>query len=170
MKMLGPNSVSHYTFYLFRLIAIGTVLLFLFICISFLTGNFEVVNHRYGIDVPFFGTQITGDYKANVIITISLGLCFAAIFFYLLSNIFLALKEKGIFNKKAITNLKFFTILNLIIGPILYLLIHFPIMQKTNFGDIHNLILHLILGMISLFVLHIFKNGYLVQSENDLTI
>ena len=168
--MLGPNSLSHYIFYLFRLIALGIVLLSLFMGISFLTGNFEVVNHRYSIPIPLFGTQLTGYYKANVIITVVILLCFSSIFFFLLSNILKALKEKGIFNKKAIINLKLFTILNLIIGPSLYLLIHFPIMQKTNFGDIHNLILHLIVSMISFFVLYIFKKGYSVQSENDLTI
>lgn len=168
--MLGPNSLSHYLFYVFRLIALGIFLLVLYIDISFITGNFKIVNDRYFMSIPPFGNQITGDYQFNVILTISIGLFFGAIFFFVLSNIFKALREKVIFNKKAINNLKIFTALNLVVGPILYFLIHFPIMEKTDFGDVHNLILHLIFGTIALFLFHIFKRAAYVQSENDLTI
>ncbi len=170
MKLLGPNSLAQYIYYLFRLISLGLLLFVLFIDLSFIIGNFEVVNDRYFMSIPPFGNQITGDYKFNVILTISIGLFFGAIFFYVLSNIFKALREKVIFNKKAVINLKIFTILNLLVGPILYFLVHFPIMKKTDFGDVHNLILHLIFGMIALFLFHIFKRALYVQSENDLTI
>ena len=141
-----------------------------FIDVSFIIGNFEVRGNRYLMNIPPFGTQITGDYQSNVILTISIGLFFGSIFFYVLSNIFKALREKRIFNKRAINNLKIFTTLNLVIGPILYLLIHFPIMKKTDYRDIHNLILHLIFGTIALFLFHIFRKAFQVQSENDLTI
>ena len=168
--MLGPNSLAHYVYYLFRIIAVLVLLLVSFIDVSFIIGNFEVRGNRYLMNIPPFGTQITGDYQSNVILTISIGLFFGSIFFYVLSNIFKALREKRIFNKRAINNLKIFTTLNLVIGPILYLLIHFPIMKKTDYRDIHNLILHLIFGTIALFLFHIFRKAFQVQSENDLTI
>tara|TARA_R110002167_G_scaffold364943_1_gene588222 strand:- start:531 stop:1043 length:513 start_codon:yes stop_codon:yes gene_type:complete len=170
MKIFGPKSLSTVTFYLFRMISFLILLFVLYIDYAFLTDNFTHSNGRYKMEIPITGTFINGDYQLNVIFTISIGLLFSAFFFYVLSNIFQALKEVTIFNKKIIYNLKLFTILNLIIGPILYFLIHFPIMNKTDFRDIHNLILHLIFGMIALFLTHIFQKGYTVQSENDLTI
>jgi hypothetical protein len=170
MKMFGPQSLSAIAFFLFRLISILTFFFVVYIDYAFLTNNFTHSDGRYRMDIPLTGTFIQGDYQFNVILTISLGLVFGTVFFYVLSNIFKALKEKTIFNKKAISNLRLFTILNLIVGPILYVFIHFPIMNKTDYRDIHNLILHLIFGMIALFLTHIFQNGYKVKQENDLTI
>ena len=170
MKFFGPKSLSTLFFYLFRRLSVVILLLVVYIDISFLTNNFTQNNGRYILDIPFTGTFIQGDYQLNVIITISLVLFFGSLFFFIISNIFKALKEKVIFNQKAIKNLKYFAVLNLVIGPVLYVLIHFPIMQKTDFRDIHNLILHLIFGIIALFLTHIFKKGFQVQQENDLTI
>jgi len=55
-------------------------------------------------------------------------------------------------------------------GPLLYITIHFYIMEKTSFKDIHNLILSILLGVFVLFITAVFKHGFQVQSENDLTI
>ncbi len=122
------------------------------------------------MDIPLTGTFIEGVYQFNIILTISLGLVFGAIFFFVLSNIFKALKQAIIFNRLAIRSLSYFTILNLVVGPVLYLLIHFVIMQKDNYRDIHNLMLHIIFGIVALFLTYIFKRGIQVQQENDLTI
>tara|TARA_R110000765_G_scaffold175859_3_gene280791 strand:+ start:8301 stop:8690 length:390 start_codon:yes stop_codon:yes gene_type:complete len=129
-----------------------------------------VINGRFDMKIPLIASSIKGNYQFSDILTISLTLIFGVLLFYILSNIFKALKEVIIFNKDIICNLKFFTILNSIIGPVLYFLIHYPIMKKTDFGDVHNLILLIIFGMISLFLTNIFKKGYTVQSENNLTI
>lgn len=170
MKIFGPKSFSHILFYLFRGLSISILLFVVYIDISFLTGNFVQENGRYFMDIPLTGTFIEGDYQFNVILTISLGLIFGAIFFFVLSNIFKGLREKIIFNQIAINSLSCFTILNLVVGPILYLLIHFIIMRKDNYRDIHNLILHIIFGIVALFLTYIFKQGAQVQQENDLTI
>ena len=170
MKIFGPKSISTIVYYLFRALSLLTLLFVLYIDFAFLTENFELNNGRYRMDIPLTGNFIHGDYQFNVILTISLCLFFAVLFFYVLSNIFKALKEEIIFNRKAIQNLTLFTLLNLFVGPILYFLIHYPIMQKTDYRDVHNLILHLIFGIIALFITHIIKKGYKIQSENDLTI
>ncbi len=170
MKIFGPKSFSHLLFYLFRTLSILILVFVIYIDISFLTGNFTHENGRYFMDIPLSGTFIEGDYQFNVILTISLGLFFGAIFFFVLSTIFKALKESVIFNRTAVKSLSFFTFLNLAIGPILYFIIHYVIMQKDNYRDIHNLILHIIFGIIVFFVATIFKQGKQVQSENDLTI
>ena len=79
-------------------------------------------------------------------------------------------KADKLFTSKAIKVLNQFAILNLVIGPIVYLTIHFIIMNKSNFSDIYNLFLSLLLGVFVLFIVAVFKKGYNVQSENDLTI
>jgi hypothetical protein len=170
MKIFGPKSLSHILFYLFRTLAIMMLLFVLYINISFLTGNFTQENGRFFINIPFLGTLIKGDYQFNVILTISLTLIFFVAFFFALSNIFKALKEDVIFNNQAIKNLHYFTLLNLGVGPALYLLVHYVIMQKENYRDIHNLILLIIFGIVALFLTNIFKKGARVQNENDLTI
>jgi len=170
MKIFGPKSFSHLLFYLFRGLSIALLLLVIYIDISFLAGNFTHENGRFFIAIPLGIPAIEGDYQINVILTISLTLIFGTFFFFVLSNIFKALKEDIIFNQLAVKSLSYFTFLNLAVGPVLYLLIHFVIMQKDNYRDIHNLILLIIFDIVALFITYIVKKGTKVQSENDLTI
>ncbi|WP_424371962.1 DUF2975 domain-containing protein [Muriicola sp.] len=114
-------------------------------------------------------TFIKGFYETNIILTITLAMLFFAIFFYLLSNILKTFKAEKLFTQKAIKQLYYFAILNLFIGPSLYFVIHF-IMKKSSFNDAHNLILSLLLGVFVLFIRAVFKRGFNVQNENDLTI
>ncbi|MFT5738194.1 MAG: hypothetical protein ACI9SG_002546 [Maribacter sp.] len=170
MNIFGPKSLSHILFYLFRGLSIFNLLSVVYYDVSFLTENFRQENGRYFIDIPLIGTFMKGDYQFNVILTVSLTLIFSTIFFFVLSDIFKALKEDVIFNHQAIKNLHYFTVLNLGVGPALYLLVHYVIMQKENYRDIHNLILLIIFGIVALFLTNIFKKGVRVQNENDLTI
>jgi len=171
MKIFGPKSLSVYLFFITRFLAISIGVLLIYILLSFLAGNFTLNEGRFAIGIPLLGEAvIKGDYKMNIIITISITLLFYSIFFYLLSLIFKTFKAEILFTKTAIKRLNYFASLNLIGGTIIYLLVHFIIMQKTNFRDIHNLILHLLLGTFAVFVITIFRQGFKVQSENDLTI
>ena len=170
MKIFGPKSLSALFYYIFRSISIVLLAFLTYMEFAFITDRFTVEDGRFDMKIPLIGSSIQGDYQFSDILTISLILIFGILLFYLLSNIFKALKETIIFNKGIVKNLKLLTILNLIVGPVLYFLIHYPIMHKTEFGNIHNLILLIIFGMISLFLTYVFKKGYTVQSENDLTI
>lgn len=170
LNIFGPKSLSAVLFYFFRALSLLILFTLVYIALAFLMEKFTLENGNYYINIPFTGDFIHGDYQFNVILTITLILCFGATFFYLLSNIFKALGEKIIFSKKSINNLKFFTFLNLFIGPLLYLIIHFPIMKKTDYTDVHNLILHLIFGLIALFLTQVFKKAYHIQLENDMMI
>ncbi|WP_424003228.1 DUF2975 domain-containing protein [Maribacter sp. IgM3_T14_3] len=170
MKIFGPKSLSTIFYYIFKSISIILLAFLTYMEFAFFTNRFTVNDGRFNMKIPLTGNSIDGNYQSSDILTISLILIFGILLFYLLSNIFKALKETIIFNKGIVKNLKLLTILNLVIGPILYFLIHYPIMHKTEFRNIHNLILLIIFGMISLFLTYVFKKGYTVQSENDLTI
>ena len=171
MKIFGPKSLSHYLFYLSRAAAFGSIILLSYILLSLVFGNFEIINEQFQIGIPLLPeTYIKGFYKSNIIITISIAMLFFALLFYLLSNVLKVFKADKLFTSKAIKVLNQFAILNLVIGPIVYLTIHFFIMNKSNFSDIYNLFLSLLLGVFVLFIVAVFKKGYNVQSENDLTI
>lgn len=170
MKIFGPKSLSTFFYYIFRSISIILLAFLSYMEFAFITDRFTIKDGRFDMKIHLIGSSIQGDYQFGDILTITLTLIFGILLLYLLSNIFKALKKRIIFSKSIIQNLKFLTILNLIIGPILYFLIQFPIMHHNNFGNIHNLILLIIFGMISLFLTYVFQKGYTVQSENDLTI
>jgi len=171
MKIFGPKSLSYYLFFTSRIAAIGSILLVGYILLSLRIGNYTVIQNQFQIPFPpFTETYIKGFYQQNIIVTITLAMLFFGVFFFLLSNILKTFKAKKLFTTKAVRQLHYFAILNLLIGPILYFVIHFLIMKKNNFNDLHNLILLLILGVFVLFIAAIFKQGYQVQHENDLTI
>ena len=170
MKIFGPKSLSTFFYYIFRSISIVLLAFLTYMEFAFITNSFTVNDGRFNMKIPLIGRSIQGDYQFSDILTITLILIFGILLLYLLSNMFKALKKTVIFNKGIIKNLKLLTILNLIIGPVLYFLIHYPIMHKTEFRNIHNLILLIIFGMISLFLTNVFQKGFNVQSENDLTI
>ncbi|TMU55361.1 DUF2975 domain-containing protein [Flagellimonas algicola] len=170
LKVFGPNSLSKYLFYIFRAISIGFLLFIIYIDLSFLLSNVEIINARYYISLPILGVVAKGDYQTNVIVTITLSMLYGTIFFYVLSNIFKAFVSETVFTESAIKHLRYFSFLNLLVGPLLYLVTHFFIMQHSDYRGIHNPILNIIFGVTALFIVHIFKKGYAIQSDNDLTI
>ncbi len=171
MKMFGPKSVSYYLFYISRLAAIGIMLLLSYILISLMLGNFDIINNQFQIAVPLMpDLYIKGFYEKNILITITLAMLFFTLFFYMLSNILKTFKANKLFTSKAIKQLNYFALLNLVVSPLVYFIIHFVIMNKTSFSDVYNVLLSLLLGVFMLFIVAVFKQGYDVQQENDLTI
>ncbi|MDC6388127.1 DUF2975 domain-containing protein [Maribacter sp. PR1] len=170
MKMFGPKSISAFLFYLFRSITIGLGIFTSYVAISFGTGNFESMDGRYKMNIPLLENYIHGEHKTNVFITISIGLLFGTIFLYMLSNIFKTFKRETLFTQIAVKRMNQFALLNLLGSPFLYLIIHYIIMKHNHYRDIHNPIIHITLGLLILYGTAVFKRGFEVQSEHDLTI
>ncbi|PIB31488.1 DUF2975 domain-containing protein [Maribacter sp. 4G9] len=171
MKIFGPKSVSSYLFYVFRFGAIGSLVLALFILLSFIIGNYELKGGRFTIPFPLLSYfDIKGDNKTSIITSITLILIYCGGFLYSLSMILKSFKSAVLFNAAAIRHLKVLAIINLLVFPIVYLSLRLIILNISIMNGIHNLILSLIFGVFLLFVAAIFKRGLKVQSENDLTI
>ena len=171
MKIFGSFSLSYYLFFACRICAIAISVFILFILISFSIGNFHLVDNQFQISIPFFPeTFVKGFYESNIILTITLTMIYLIIFFTMLSNILKTFKAEKLFTTSAIKQLNYFALLNLLMGPLLYLVIHFFIMKKNSFENIYNLFLSFILGFFVLFLAALFKKGFIVQNENDLTI
>ena len=148
----------------------GVLVLLVYILGAFASGHFILENERFTIAIPLSESVIKGDYRNNVIVTICLTLGYYVIFLFVVSQIFKTFKAKVLFTERTLKQLRYFALLNLAIGPSLYFLIHFIIMNHTNFRDLPNLLLSLFLGICTLFIIEVFKNGFNIQSENDLTI
>ena len=169
MKMFGTQSLSHYLFYISRFLATVIGLLALFIVFSLITNNLSIIDGRFSIDVPIVNFQIRADYKANTILTICSTLILYTLYIYLVSLIFKTFKAEKLFTKIAIKYLQYFTIANLIAFPLLYLTFRLVVMNG-NKVNIPYIILHILIGILSSFLIAVFNRAYEVQTENDLTI
>lgn len=169
--MFGPKSLSYYLFYVARVSTFLSLALICFILLSLATNNYETVDGQFQIALPLLPeTYIKGFFDSKIVITITLAMLFFCVFFYLLSNILKTFKDRKLFTKKAIKHLKYFAFLNLVVAPILFIVIDFIIIGRPHIGNIYNYLLTFLLGIFLLFIAAIFNQGYLVQSENDLTI
>lgn len=168
MKMFGKKSLSEYLFYFTRLSSILIVTLVIFIVISILTKNMNIIDGRFYIDIPFINFQIKGFYKRKIFISILATLSFYVLYIHCLSLVFKSFRSERIFTSRSVKYLKYFTILNLVLFPIGYLI---PRILSNNLKmNLYYLVLHGLIGVFSLFLMTVFSKGYNVQSENDLTI
>lgn len=168
MKMFGKKSLSQYLFYGTRFTAFVIIGLVVFILLSLLTRNMSVVDGRFFIDIPLVNFQIKGFYKAKIFFSICSTLIFYASYVYVLSLVFESFKADKIFTERTVNYLKYFSILNLVLFPSAYLATRFLADGKGI--NLPYIILHVIIGILSLFLMSVFNRGYNVQSENDLTI
>lgn len=114
--------------------------------------------------IPF----LLGDNSKYFYIILSLIPIFYGIFLWLLSNVFNAFRQQKLFTKKAVEHLKRFYIVNLSF-PAAILLILFLLNEDVK--DLIMLtILHVVLGVFAFFIASIFKQGLLLQEEQDLTL
>lgn len=170
MKLFGQKSISS----LLHLVAgIATSIFtigFLFICISLLAGNMTVnEENRFIIKIPFTNSVFEGIHAGTTFAAILGFLLFYAFFFFLLRLIFRVFKQQKIFSTTAIRNLKWFAILNTIFPPF-YILVAYWATQSFQISEVMPPILHVVIGVFSLFIMAIFKQGFQIQEENDLTI
>lgn len=170
MKIFGEHSLSTYLYFVSKFLTIVITVLVLYILTSLSIQNFELIDNRFEIKIPFLDLYIKGFYEAKIITTISLTLFFYVLFFYQLSNILKTFKSEILFTKSSVKQLKYFALFNLIGSPLAFVLIHFFIMKHSGFRDVPTYFLHIILGVFVLFIAIVFQKGYQVQEENDLTI
>ncbi|WP_378179515.1 hypothetical protein [Aquimarina sp. SS2-1] len=170
LKMFGKKSVSSVLFYCTRIATYGYIVFLLFIVISLLTNNFIIINeNEFQIEIPFTDSILKGDYDASTFMAIICFFIFYSVFFFLLSLIFKTFSGEKLFTEIAIKYLRWFTILNFIL-PGLYIIVGFLIQYKIDLEDIISGLLHIGLAIFAGFIATIFKMGFTLQEENELTI
>ena len=129
----------------------------------------EVIDDRFQIFYPFTKTTfLLGDYTASYLITSLFTIFFYGFFLWFLSGVFYAFSQEKLFTKKGVNQLSGFYITNLI-APFLFLIL--LAIWHEEFSDVIRIIfLHLVIGVFAFFMAAIFKQGLLLQNEQDLTI
>lgn len=169
-NIIGPRSASSFLYPVLLFLSIASSLLCLYLSVCFLFGIYEVGQTRFLVRIPFLSESIRGNNASKDMWTICLLQAYAGLFLYQLSRIFKRLGTQHPFHADTTRHVRHFTLLNLVIGPGLYVVIHFGIMQKEHFYDIHNLIIQIIFGLIALFLIPLFKKAQALQEEQQLTI
>ena len=128
----------------------------------------KIENGSFKIFFPFTKTTfLLGDYTASYLITNLFTIAFYALFLWLLSGVFHAFRQKKLFTKRGVARLSQFYLTNLL-APVIFLLL--LLIWSEEFSDIARIIfLHLVIGVFAFFMAAIFKQGLLLQEEQDLT-
>ena len=176
IKMFGKKSISALSYYILCSILAILALYFAYLSLSLLFGNYTAVElagiTSYNIPIAFDGIASQISIRMD-----SLGL-FSWLFYFAKSGVFIYLlivvfrnfkKSDFLFTRATIKSLKFFAILNIFM-PLIYALFHVIMFQNLVFENVKGAFGNLYLGLLTLFILAIFKQGYKIQQENDLTI
>jgi len=168
--MFGKKSLSTVLFYGNRLITIGYAVFMLLIIIALLTNSYSVFgDNELHIQIPFTDSFIKGKYAIETLIGLLCFFIFYGSFFYILSLIFKTFSAEKLFTEEAIKYLKWFTILNLSL-PVIYIIVGVVLDTNIKPEDIIPGLLHVALGIFSAFIATIFRLGFTLQEENELTI
>ena len=128
-----------------------------------------VVDGRFEIYYPFSNTPfLLGDYTPSFIAIIILITSGYGIFLWMLANIFKTFKEEKLFTLAGVRRLSVFYLANFII-PML-ILIGFVIAKIEVRDMLIITCLHFVIGIFAYFMAAIFKQGLLLQEEQDLTL
>lgn len=126
---------------------------------------------RFDIFIPLTKAPfILGRYTIWGMIEVVGGIGLYGTFFYLLSRIFDSFRAERLFTAQAIKNLMAFSQANFILPPLFLLFLNFHPDYKVDMGEVLITGLHLLLATFSLFQAAIFKEGFSLQQEQDLTI
>lgn len=126
-------------------------------------GKKFVVSAPFG-DRPYF---IGDNYTGYMVQMVSLLLLYG-LFFWLLSQVFKTFMQKKLFTRQGISHLQRFYLANLIIPALAYIIL---MLVNEEAEDVFMLVmLHAVIGVFAYFIAAIFKQGVLLQNEQDLYI
>ena len=131
----------------------------------------EANSQRFEILIPATDKPfLLGRNTAWGIAEIILGMGLYSIFFYLLSCIFNAFRQEKLFTEKAVKTLMQFAKASFILPVSFFLFLYLHPQYDVGGGEIAVMLLHILLGIFALFQAAIFKEGFHLQKEQDLTI
>lgn len=124
-------------------------------------------NGSFRIFLPFTRKAfLLGDYTSSFLVSNLLTVAFYCLFLWFLSGVFHAFKQQRLFTARGVGQLSRFYITNLA-GPLVLLLLLAIFGQEV--ADIARIVLlHLIIGVFAFFMAAIFKQGLILQEEQDL--
>ena len=174
IKTFGKNSVSSVLYWVFKLWFVLLVSYLGFYVVSVVFGHYKVVEFSgvttYRFDVPLLEYDWLIRMDAKGVISFLFPFFKNGFLFFLLILIFKEFrKEQLLFTKKVIKYLKTFAIINISM-PLVYVLFDVLMFNQLVFLNITGALPNLIIGLVTLFIIAVFKQGFQIQQENDLTI
>jgi hypothetical protein len=129
----------------------------------------KVQNGEFVVYWPFTQTPfLLGDYNNAYLVPTLLTVGFYVVFFLLLGSVFDTFRQTKLFVPSSVARLKRFYLFNFLM-PILIVAASVIYAGSTN-DYLMIALLHAILGVFTLFMAAIFKQGLLLQEEQDLTL
>jgi hypothetical protein len=148
----------------------ATVVVLLYEMDSSLTLPIRVLgNGSFQLFLPFTKTTfLLGDYTASYLVSYLMIMAFYGLFLWLLADVFHAFKQPRLFTPSGVKRLSRFYLTNIIVPFVFILLL-------TIFGNelqdiVRITLLHLVIGVFAYFMAAIFKQGLVLQEEQDLTL
>ena len=135
------------------------------------TGWFRSLDDgSFRIMYPFTNSPfLLGDNTTSFLTMMVAIIFFYGSFMWLLSNVFGTFRKQKLFTPRGVTRLKGFYLLNLVVPVAAVLVVVF--LYDEMLGDILMLtFLHVIIGIFAYFMAAIFRQGLLLQEEQDLTL
>ena len=121
----------------------------------------------FQIFLPFTHTAfLLGDFARSYLLSSLFTVTFYGLFLWLLGGIFNAFSQQRLFTQKAALRLSRFYIINLLV-PVLF--IAMVIVFGQSLTDMLRItLLHIVIGIFAFFMAAIFRQGLLLQDEQDL--
>lgn len=174
--MKTVRSVASLLFYLSRIAAVlflatvfyATAVIILFQTTSASWLPIRVQQSGFTLFYPF--TQkafLLGDFTTTFLVTYLFLMAFYGVFLWLLSDVFRAFRQQKLFTQKGVLRLSRFYITNLLV-PVLFMAL--VLLFQSEMSDLLRIMfLHLVIGVFAYFMAAIFKQGLILQEEQDLT-
>lgn len=165
--------ISVIGFYIAKIAAVGylTTALYVLLSVVLKLPSYQILEqNKFSINYPFStkhflnGSENTTTYIFEMLAVFF----FYGIFFWLLGNVFKVFEQKKLFTANGVKHLKWFYILNLFICPLLFVLLMNMSHEDMPYGLL--LVIHVIIGVFSLFLAAIFTQGLNLQNDQDLYI
>jgi len=114
-------------------------------------------------------TFLLGDYNSSYLTMMIVLLSFYSLFLWLLCRVFYAFKQQKLFTHASVIKLSRFYITNLVLPPLCLMIA--ILFYREMAGDFLVIcLLHLVIGVFAFFMAAIFKQGLILQEEQDLTL
>jgi hypothetical protein len=128
----------------------------------------QIYSQHFTIFFPFTRKAfLLGDYTTSFLFTNLFTIAFYGFFLWLLSDVFRAFTQDKLFTQKGVIRLSRFYLTNLAM-PILFFLV-LLVFQNDISDLVRIMFLHLVIGVFAWFMAAIFKQGVILQEEQDLT-
>lgn len=174
--MKSVRIVANILYYLTRVAAVLYLatavysLLVVVLAASGASAPINIENGTFQIYYPFTKTPfLLGDYNNQYLTMMLVVISFYGVFLWLLSNVFNTFRQPKLFTSRSVLRLSRFYITNLTV-PIICLIAALLFYHEAVNDVLIITLLHIIIGIFAFFMAAIFRQGLVLQEEQDLTL